>query len=57
MNNEYHKFTNLNLQTLIPTKKKKKKKSLFKWVKINIIIYLCVKSNFYKRSQILIPQI
>ena len=54
MNITIHKFSlrnlNLQLQTLIA-----KKKKLFKWAKIDIITYLCVKSNF--RSQDLNPQI
>ena len=56
MNITIHKFSlrnlNLQLQTLIA-----KKKKLFKWVKIDIIIYLCVKSNFCRKSQDSNPQI
>ena len=56
MNITIHKFSlrnlNLQLQTLIA-----KKKNLFKWVKIDIIIYLCVEFNFCRRSQDSNPQI
>ena len=56
MNITIHKFSlrnlNLQLQTLIT-----KKKNLFKWVKIDIITYLCVEFNFCRRSQDLNPQI
>ena len=44
---------NLQLQTLIA----KIFFFLFKWVKIDIIIHLCVKSNFCRRSQDSNPQI
>jgi hypothetical protein len=53
MNITIHKFNlrkpNLQLQTLIA-----KKKNLFKWVKIDIIIYLCVEFIFVEDSN---PQI
>jgi hypothetical protein len=56
MNITIHKFSlrnlNLQLQTLIA-----KKKNLFKWVKIDIITYLCVEFNFCRRSQDSNPQI
>ena len=56
MNITIYKFSlrnlNLQLQTLIA-----KKFFLFKWVKINIITYLCVEFNFCRRSQDSNPQI
>ena len=56
MNITIHKFNlrnlNLQLQTLIA-----KKKFLFKWVKIDIITYLCVEFNFCRKSQDSNPQI
>ena len=56
MNITIHKFSlrnlSLQLQTLIA-----KKKKLFKWVKIDIITYLCVEFIFCRKSQDLNPQI
>ena len=49
---QIHSLLNLNLQTLIA-----KKKKLFKRVKIDIITYLYVESNFCRRSQDSNPQI
>ena len=56
MNITIHKFSlrnlSLQLQTLIA-----KKKKLFKWVKIDIITYLCVEFIFCRKSQDSNPQI